>query len=138
MPFGLSGVWFACCFVIYSFIGVEIVAITSGEATDPAVTIPARDAAHGVEPVGDLHRDHDAAAGDDAVAGAGCRRESVRAVLATLGIPGAAGVMNFVVLSAALSSANANIYVIARTLFSLARGGYVPAASAGSLGGAHR
>ena len=33
MPFGASGVWFACCFVIYSFIGVEIVAITSGEAS---------------------------------------------------------------------------------------------------------
>ena len=40
MPFGLSGVWLACCFVIYSFIGVEIVGVTSGEATDPARTIP--------------------------------------------------------------------------------------------------
>jgi L-asparagine transporter-like permease len=46
-------------------------------------------------------------------------------VLRELGIPGAAGVMNFVVLSAALSSSNANIYLIARTLFSLARGGFV-------------
>ena len=36
--------------------------------------------------------------------------------------------MNFVVLTAALSSANANLYLITRTLFSLARGGYVPAA----------
>ena len=40
MPFGLSGVWLACCFVIYSFIGVEIVGVTSGEAADPAHTIP--------------------------------------------------------------------------------------------------
>jgi amino acid transporter, AAT family len=48
--------------------------------------------------------------------------------LAGLGIPAAAGVMNFVVLSAALSSANANLYLISRTLFSLARGGYVPGA----------
>jgi L-asparagine transporter-like permease len=46
--------------------------------------------------------------------------------LAGLGIPAAAGVMNFVVLSAALSSANANLYLISRTLFSLARGGYAP------------
>ena len=36
--------------------------------------------------------------------------------------------MNFVVLTAALSSANANFYLVSRTLFSLARGGYVPAA----------
>ena len=48
-------------------------------------------------------------------------------VLAGLGIPGAAGLMNFVVLSAALSSSNANLYLIARTLFSLARAGFVPA-----------
>src|SRR4029453_18321669 len=43
-----------------------------------------------------------------------------------IGIPGAASLMNFVVLTAALSSANANLYLISRTLFSLARGGYVP------------
>jgi amino acid transporter, AAT family len=49
-------------------------------------------------------------------------------VLRRLGIPGAAGLMNFVVLSAALSSSNANLYLIARTLFSLARAGYVPPA----------
>jgi len=49
-------------------------------------------------------------------------------VLSDLGIPGAAGLMNFVVLSAALSSSNANLYLIARTLFSLARAGFVPSA----------
>jgi hypothetical protein len=51
-------------------------------------------------------------------------------VLRTVGIPAAASVMNLVVLSAALSSANANLYLISRTLFSLARAGFVP----GSLG----
>src|SRR5881394_454924 len=40
MPFGLTGVWLGCCFVIYSFIGVEIVGVTSGEASDPSRTIP--------------------------------------------------------------------------------------------------
>jgi L-asparagine transporter-like permease len=44
-----------------------------------------------------------------------------------MGIPGAAGAMNVVVLSAALSSANANLYLIARTTFSLARAGFIPA-----------
>src|SRR5213596_173533 len=47
-------------------------------------------------------------------------------VLRRLAIPGAAGVMNGVVLLAALSSANANMYLIARTLFSLARAGFLP------------
>jgi L-asparagine transporter-like permease len=36
--------------------------------------------------------------------------------------------MNFVVLTAALSSVNCNLYLTSRMLFSLARGGYAPAA----------
>jgi len=49
-------------------------------------------------------------------------------VFETVGIPAAAGVMNFVVLTAALSSVNCNLYLMARMLFSLSRGGYAPAA----------
>jgi amino acid transporter, AAT family len=45
---------------------------------------------------------------------------------ATVGIPYAAGVMNLVVISAALSSANSNLYLTTRMLFSLSRGGYAP------------
>ena len=47
-------------------------------------------------------------------------------VFESAGIPAAAGVMNFVVLTAALSSVNCNLYLTARMLFSLARGGYAP------------
>jgi L-asparagine transporter-like permease len=55
-------------------------------------------------------------------------------VFETVGIPAAAGVMNFVVLTAALSSVNCNLYLMARMLFSLSRGGYAPA-SLGQLSG---
>ena len=41
-------------------------------------------------------------------------------------IPFAAGIMNFVVLTAALSSVNTNLYLATRMLFSLGRGGYGP------------
>jgi amino acid transporter, AAT family len=47
-------------------------------------------------------------------------------VFAHAGIPYAAGLMNFVVLSAALSSMNTNVYLCSRMLFSLSRGGYAP------------
>jgi L-asparagine transporter-like permease len=47
-------------------------------------------------------------------------------VFAQSGIPQAAGVMNFVVITAALSSMNTNIYLGSRMLFSLSRGGYAP------------
>src|SRR6185312_6906828 len=49
-------------------------------------------------------------------------------VFAHTGVPFAAGVMNFVVLTAALSSMNANTYLAGRMLFSLSRGDYAPKA----------
>lgn len=45
----------------------------------------------------------------------------------TVKIPRASGVMNFVVLTAALSGANATLYVASRMIFSLARTGWAPA-----------
>jgi AAT family amino acid transporter len=45
---------------------------------------------------------------------------------AAVGIPYAAGVMNLVVISAATSSANSNLYMTARMLMSLAQSGYAP------------
>ena len=127
MPFGLSGVWLGCCFVIYSFIGVEIVGVTSGEASDPARTIPSamRRMVFGLSAIYIVTITLLVALTPWNELGVG-ESPFVR-VLAGLGIPGAAGLMNFVVLSAALSSSNANLYLIARTLFSLARAGFVPA-----------
>ncbi len=128
MPFGLGGVWLGCCFVIYSFIGVEIVAVTAGEATDPARTIPVamRRMVFGLSAIYVVTVTLLVALAPWTTLGVG-ESPFVR-VLAGLGIPGAAGLMNFVVLSAALSSSNANLYLIARTLFSLARAGFVPPA----------
>jgi AAT family amino acid transporter len=133
-PFGASGIWFGCCFAIYSFIGVEIVGVTSGEATDPARSVPRamRRSVLGLSAIYIVTIAMLTAVTPWQQLGIG-ESPFVRA-LAGLGIPAAAGVMNFVVLSAALSSSNANLYLIARTLFSLARGGFAPR----SLGGLSR
>ena len=74
-----TGVWLGCCFVIYSFIGVEIVGVTSGEAADPARTIPAamRRMVFGLSAIYIVTID--AADGADAVEPARRRREPVRA-----------------------------------------------------------
>ncbi|HKO05338.1 MAG TPA: amino acid permease, partial [Candidatus Acidoferrales bacterium] len=48
-------------------------------------------------------------------------------VFQLIGIPAATHAMNFVVVTAALSSMNANLYLATRMIFSLARGGYAPA-----------
>ncbi len=126
MPFGLSGVWFGCCFVIYSFIGVEIVGVTSGEASDPAQTIPRamRRMVLGLSVIYVVTVTLLVALTPWNQLGIG--ESPFVSVLRRLATPGAAGMMNGVVLVAALSSANANIYLIARTLFSLACAGFVP------------
>jgi L-asparagine transporter-like permease len=128
LPRGLTGVWLACCFVLYSFIGVEAVAVASGEAREPGRTIP-RAMGWTVAGLSGLY-----------VAAvvvlllvmpwseAGLGESPFVSVLKRTGVPGAAALMNVVVLTAALSAANANLYTVARTLFSLARGGYAPAA----------
>jgi L-asparagine transporter-like permease len=127
MPFGIAGVWLGCCFTIYSFIGVEIIGITSGEAADPARTIPAamRRMVLGLSLI---------YVGTITLLVAltpwnalGVGESPFVSVLRRVRVPGAAGIMNFVVLTAALSSANANLYVIVRTAFSLARAGFIPA-----------
>jgi amino acid transporter, AAT family len=126
MPFGITGVWLGCCFVIYSFIGVEIVGVTSGEASDPGRTIPRamRRMVAGLSLIYIVTVTLLVALTPWNQLGIG--ESPFVSVLRRLAIPGAAGVMNGVVLLAALSSANANIYLIARTLFSLARAGFVP------------
>ncbi len=58
---------------------------------------------------------------------AGVTESPFVAVFRTVRIPRASSVMNFVVLSAALSGANASLYVGSRMIFSLARTGWAPA-----------
>lgn len=129
LPHGWMGVWMGTIMAIFSFVGTEMVAVTSGEAAEPTTAIPAALRAMAVRlalfyllaltvlmsfvPWTET--------------GAKVITESpfVR-VFANTGVPAAAGIMNFVVLSAALSSMNANIYLSARMLFSLSRGGYAP------------
>ena len=48
-------------------------------------------------------------------------------VFELIGIPAAAHIVNFVVITAAASSMNCNLYLLSRMMFSLSRGGYAPA-----------
>jgi len=48
-------------------------------------------------------------------------------VMRALQVPGAAGIFNFVILVAALSAMNSQLYITTRMMFSLARAGHAPA-----------
>jgi len=128
-PRGLAGVWTAVIVGIFSFTGIEVIAVTSGEARDPERAIPAalrsmllRLLAFYVLAVTIIVATTPwTATGVTVVA-----QSPFVSVFRHAGIAHAAGVMNFVVVSAALSSMNTNIYLCSRMLFSLSRGHYAP------------
>jgi amino acid transporter, AAT family len=113
-------------FAIYTFGGIEMVAVTTGESRSSkdipravrltflilsTLYLGAIIVLSGVMP---WNR-------------AGVTESPFVSVFRHAGIPAASHVMNFVVLTAALSGANAALYVSGRMLFSLARGGWAPA-----------
>lgn len=129
IPHGVSGVWMAVIVGIFSFNGIEVIAVTSGEAQDPQRSIPAalRTMVYRLFLFYILSlliivtTTPWTATGVKVVA----QSPFVR-VFSYAGVRNAAGIMNFVVISAALSSMNTNVYLCSRMLFSLSRGTYAP------------
>lgn len=130
LPRGWTGVWLALAFVVFSFMGTEVVAVTAGEAKDPTRTVPramrtmlarlvlfyvgAIAILVGVIPWTQIQP------------GQSITISPFVQVFEVMHIPAAAHVINFVVLTAALSSMNCNLYLGTRMIFSLARSGYAP------------
>jgi L-asparagine transporter-like permease len=113
---------------MFSYYGLEAAALGSGEAKDPQTTVPRalrtallRLALFYTVSIAIL-------VGIVPWTEVGIAESPFVRVYRLVGIPRAAGLMNFVVLSAALSSLNSNLYVTARMLFSLARSGQAPSA----------
>lgn len=125
-PKGVWGMWVAVIVSIFSYLSIEMIAVAAGEARDPqnAITRAFRAAvfrlivfylltialmlaivpwnANGIE-----------------------ASPFVKVMLATH-VPAAAGITNFVVLIAALSAMNSQLYITTRMMFSLSRAGYAP------------
>lgn len=124
-PHGPFAPLLAMTFAIYAFAGIEFVAVTSGESrsrdevakavrnTLLLLTLIYMGAI--VVLVGIIPWNRTGAAESPFVT-----------VFRSVNIPGAGHLMNFVVLTAALSGANAALYVSSRMLFSLARSGWAP------------
>ena len=129
LPHGLSGVWVAVIIAIFSYLSIEMIAVAAGEAEDPEravkqafrvtmvrllvfyiltlaiilAIIPWNHSGQGVE-------------------------SPFVSVMQQVGIPGATGLINFVILVAALSAMNSQLYTTTRMMFSLSRAGHAPQA----------
>ena len=126
-PLGAAAPLLAITFAIYTFGGVEFVAVASGESTSAkAIASAARMTfltltflylGAIVILVGIMPWNR-----------AGVTESPFVTLFRSVSLPGAAHFMNFVVLTAALSGANAALYISSRMLFSLARTGWAPPA----------
>lgn len=125
-PKGFTGVWMAVLMAVFSFIGSEVVAVTSGEAKNPEVAVPKAMRTMVFRLVLFYVLSMFIMLCMVPWTQAGGKTSPFVQVFSNIGIPYAAGIMNFVVLTAALSSMNTNLYLTSRMMFSLARGNYAP------------
>jgi amino acid transporter, AAT family len=126
MPNGAKGVLMAMQMVMFAYLGVEMIGLTAGEADNPKKSIP--DAINSVFwrillfYVGALFVILSIYPWNEL----GTHGSPFEITFQRLGIKSAAGIINFVVLTAALSSCNGGIYSTGRMLYNLSQQGHAP------------
>jgi AAT family amino acid transporter len=127
LPHGWRGVLLATSLATFSYFGIEQVAVAAGEARDPGRSIPRAMRSVlwrlGLFYIGGIA----VLVGLVPWRDVGLEASPFVRAFQAAGLRAAPTLMNLVVLTAALSSANALLYLSARMGFSLARGGYAPA-----------
>ncbi|GAB3710414.1 amino acid permease [Mariniluteicoccus flavus] len=131
-PHGWGAILIGAVMAIFSFGGAENVSLTAAESSDPSRDIPRAAKAMivrlvlfyvgAIAIVVTLEPWTVSASGDGSVLSSPFVR-----VLGAAGIPAAAGIMNFILITAAMSSGNGCLYASTRMLHSLARDGMAPA-----------
>ena len=128
MPEGLTGVLLALAIVVFSFGGIETIGITAGEAKDASGalpkainTVPARILIFYVGTMVVIM----SLVPWNKLSG---QSSPFVEIFDTLGIPFAPHILNFVVLTAAVSAVNACTYSIGRLLYAMAGDGHAPRA----------
>ena len=119
MPNGIEGILLSLVLVMFSFGGVELVGITAGEAKDPRKSIPS--AINNV--VWRILIFYIGALGIMMILypwnEVGSNGSPFVLIFDKIGIPGAAHIINFVVLTAALSAFNSGMFSTGRMLYNL-------------------
>jgi amino acid transporter, AAT family len=128
VPFGLLGVLLTLQIVMFAYSGVELIGVTAGEAENPEVVLPratnsiifrillfyvgALAVIMSLVPWDELNPD----------------ASPFVTMFDKMGIPGAASIINIVVITAAASSCNGGIFSTGRMLYALALQGQAPKA----------
>ncbi len=130
-PNGLTGLWLATTMASFSYIGTEALSLTAAESSDPVRDIPRaarmtvfRLTAFSVLGIAVVVM---IVPWTEAGSAQGVVQSPFVRLFGSAGLPAAATVMNLIVLVAALSAMNTNLFATARTLYSLGSDGWAPA-----------
>ncbi|MEV2316664.1 amino acid permease [Paenibacillus larvae] len=125
-PNGVSGVLLSLQMVLFAFLGIEMIGVTAGEVKNPEKSLSrAIDNVFWrilIFYVGALFVVLSIYPWNEV----GLKGSPFVLMFDQIGIPAAAGIINFVVLTAALSSCNSGIFSTSRMLFNLAEQGEAP------------
>jgi L-asparagine transporter-like permease len=126
MPHGIGGIWVAVIIAVFSYFSIEMIAVAAGEAADPQTAV--RHAFHSTVLRLVLFYLLTLALMLAVIpwTQAGATQSPFVLVMQASRVPAAPGVMNLVVLVAALSAMNSQLYISTRMMFSLARAGHAP------------
>jgi amino acid transporter, AAT family len=125
-PHGVKGILMSLQMVMFAYLGIEMIGVTAGEVKNPQKTLTkAIDNVFWrilIFYVGALFVILSIYPWQEI----GTKGSPFVLTFKQIGIPGAPGIINFVVLTAALSSCNSGIFSTARMLFDLAENGEAP------------
>ena len=125
-PNGFTGVLVTALAVFYAFSGSELIGVAAGETADPATSIPKAMRSTVVRLliffVGAIAVIAATVPFDEV----GLDESPFVTVLSSIGVPFAADIMNFVIITALLSAGNSGLFSCARMLYSLADEGHAP------------
>ncbi|MGZ0053018.1 amino acid permease [Brevibacillus gelatini] len=119
LPFGITGLLMTMITVNFSFQGTELIGIAAGESKEPEKTIPKSIRTTVWRTLVFFILAITVVAGMIPYQQAGVIESPFVVVFDSIGIPFAADIMNFVVLTALLSVANSGLYAATRMLYSL-------------------
>lgn len=126
LPHGIGGLWVAVIMAIFSFLSIEMIAVAAGEAAQPEVAITRAFFSTVVRLVLFYILTLALMLAVLPWTLAGSTKSPFVMVMEALHVPAAGGVMNFVILIAALSAMNSQLYISTRMMFSLSRAGQAP------------
>ena len=126
LPHGWWGAWVAVIVAIFSYLSIEMIAVAAGEAQEPHLAVRRAFRSTVLRLILFYLVTLALILAIVPWTHAGLDESPFVKVMRALAVPGATGIINFVILVAALSAMNSQLYITTRMMFSLARAGYAP------------